>query len=166
MKDTYVEECATVQQNCTYTAEAHHLMALVAKRRALQFQTVPAISAALGSALVAANVWPQILLPLTILSAATSAAGAVLNPSKDYQEHLAAAKAFTALKHDARFLRCAQVTTMTDEAFAVAVENLHRRYNEIAQATPATSDKSIAKARETVQSGLHEPDRDDAGNVK
>ncbi len=166
MRDKYIEECAAVQQNCTYTAEAHHQMAVAAKRRALWLQTVPAIGAAISSALVAANVAAGWLLPLTVLSAATSAVGAILNPNKDYQDHLAAAKAFTALKHDARFLRHAEVTTMTEEAFAVAVQNLHRRYNEVAQATPATDEKSIEKAREKVQGGLHDLDRDNAGEVK
>ena len=101
-----------------------------------------------------------------MLSATVSAITAVLNPNKAYQDHLAAAKNFTTLKHDARFLHESQSTRLTDEALVIAIENLHQRYNELLKSTPPTDDESFAKARQTVQSGMHEPDRDSAGKIK
>ncbi len=166
MREKYIEECGIIQQNCTYTAEAHHRLAVWAKRKATWFEVVPAICAALSSTLVAVHWLGEWLLPFTILSATVSAVTAVLNPNKTYQDHLAAAKNFTTLKHDARFLRESQSTRLTDEALVIAIENLHQRYNELLKSTPPTDDKSFAEARKTVQGGMHEPDRDKAGKIR
>ncbi len=141
-------------------------MAIRARRKALWFEVIPAVCAALSGALVSAGIVDESLLPFTILTATVSAVAAVLNPNRSYQEHLGAAKHFTAVKHDARFLEHAQSTRMTDDVFALAVENLHRHYNELLQSMPPTDEKSFSKAREIVQSGLHEPDKDEEGRVK
>jgi hypothetical protein len=106
------------------------------------------------------------LLPVTIASAVISAVAGVLNPSKKYQDHLGAGTSFTALKHDARFLRDAQATRMTDEAFVIAVENLHNRYSELLKATPPTDGKTFDAARKKVQAGIHEPDKDAQGKIR
>lgn len=166
MREKYVEECSVIQQNCTYTAEAHHWLATAAETKAFWLEVIPAICAALSSALVAAGILGNWLLPFTILSATVSAVTAVINPNKIYQDHLVAAKNFTTLKHDARFLREFQSTMLTDEALALAIDNLHQRYNELLKVTPPTDDKSFSKARKIIQAGMHEPDRDDAGNIK
>ncbi|OGL74596.1 hypothetical protein A3F52_00865 [Candidatus Uhrbacteria bacterium RIFCSPHIGHO2_12_FULL_47_11] len=166
MKENYIEECKIVQQNCTYTAETHHLIALSAKRKAFWFEVVPAVCAAFTSALVASGAVSQNLLPITVLSAAISAVAAVLNPNKNYQEHLSASRSFTALKHDARYLRESQSHRMADDVFALAVDQLHQRYNDLLKATPETDEKSFSKAREKVQRGIHEPDRDNRAVAK
>lgn len=166
MKDKYLEECAVIQQNCTYTAETHYRMAVSAKNKAFWFEVVPAVTAALSGTLVASGIADVNLLPVTILSASVSAAAGVFNPNKRYQDHLAAANSFTSLKHDARFLKDARSTSLTDEAFAIAVENLHSRYGELIQATPPTNSEVFMQAREVVQQGLHEPDRDSEGKVR
>lgn len=166
MRDQYIDECAVIQQNCTYTAEAHHIVALEAKRKTLWLEIIPASCAAVTSTLVAAGIAGTWLLPLTILAATVSAVAAVLNPNKMYQEHLGAAKNFTAMKHDARFLRESQVLRLSDDALIVAVETLHHRYNELLKATPPTDNKSFAKAREIVQRNIHEPDRDTEGRIR
>lgn len=158
MREKYIEECGVIQQNCTYTAEAHHRLALSAKRKAFWLEVIPAVCAALSSTLVAAGILGEWLLPFTVLSATVSAVTAVLNPNKIYQDHLAAAKNFTTLKHDARFLHESQSARLNDEALILAIENLHQRYNELLKSTPPTDDKSFTKAREVVQSGIHEPD--------
>jgi hypothetical protein len=165
MKEQYLEECAVIQQNCTYTAEAHHRIAISAKRKAFWLEVIPAVCAAVSSSLVAAHIVDERLLPLTILSATVSAVTAIINPNKTYQDHLAAAKNFTTLKHDARFLRESQSTRLTEEALVLAVENLHQRYNELLKSTPPTDDKSFAEAQRVVQAGTHDPDRDVGGNI-
>lgn len=166
MKEKYLNECGIIQQNCTYTAETHHVVALSAKRKAVWLEVVPAVIAALSSALVAADVFDTWLLPFTVVAASVSAIAAVLNPNKTYQDHLTAAKNFTALKHDARFLRDSQSVKMGDEAFATAVDNLHQRYNELLKATPPTDSKSFESARKVVQVGVHDPDRDADGKIR
>lgn len=166
MKNKYSEECRIIRQNCTYSAQAHHLMAASAKKKALWVETIPAASAAISSTLVACQIVGTWLLPFTVLSAAAAAIAAVINPNKQYQEHLSAAKGFTSLKHDARFLGETASLRMTDDAFAVAVENLHQKYNEFLKGVPPTSADSFAKARMVVQGDIHEPDRDEHGNVR
>jgi uncharacterized protein YsxB (DUF464 family) len=165
MKEKYIEECSVIQQNCTYTAEAHHQCATSAKKKAFWLEVIPAVCAAVSSTLVAAGVSVK-LLPFTILSATISAVTAVLNPNKVYQDHLAAAKNFTTLKHDARFLRESQSARLAEEALVIAVENLHQRYNELLKITPPTDKKSFEKAREIIQAGMHDPDKDAAGKIK
>src|SRR5438309_349605 len=98
MREKYIDECRTIQQNCTYTAEAHHQLALKAKGRAFWLQVVPSICAAITGTLVASGVASEKLLAITVLSATISAVAAVLNPNRSYEEHLSAAKNFTALK--------------------------------------------------------------------
>jgi hypothetical protein len=156
MKEKYLDECKVIRQNCTYTAETHHTVALSAKRKAFWLEVVPAIIAAISSALVAAG----------FFSASVSAITAVLNPNKAYQDHLAAAKSFTALKHDARFLCNSQSVRLGDEALALAVENLHQRYNELLKSTPPTDSRSFERARKVVKAGLHDPDGDVHGSIK
>lgn len=166
MKEKYIDECKAIQQNCTYTAEAHHQMALSAKNKGTWLEIVPAVAAALSATLVAAGLASTQILPFTIVTSVISAVAAVLNPNKTYQEHLSAARNFTALKHDARFLHEAMVHKMADDAFTISVENLHQKYNELLKAVPPTSSESFAKAQEVVQKGTHDFDKDKKGQIK
>ena len=166
MKNKYIEECKIIQQNCTYTAEAHHQVALTEKRKATWFEILPAACAAITGTLVAAGWAPNSLLFITVITSVMTAVSAVLNPNKNYESHLDASKNFTALKHDARLMREAMSAKLNDEAFAVAVENLHVRYNELLKTVPPTTSKAFVKAQKIVQGDIHEPDRDASGKVK
>lgn len=158
MKDEYIKECKTIHENCTYTAEAHHQMALSAKRTAIWLEVIPAICAAISGTLIATGVAPVDLIWVTVVSSTITAVVAVLNPNKTYQAHLEAGKNFTALKHDARFMCTATSKKLGDEAFAVCVEGLHNRYNELVKTVPPTSPKSFAKAQSVIKGGAHDPD--------
>lgn len=166
MKQKYIDECKIIQQNCTYTAEAHHHIAISEKRKAFWLQVVPAICAAVSSALVAAKVICPGFIFLTIVSSVMTAVCAVVDPDKNYHAHLDAAKNFTAMKHDARFMREVTSQKLDDEAFAVAVENLHDRYNDLSKSVPPTTSRAFAKAQKIVQADIHEPDRDTGGDIK
>lgn len=166
MRDKYIEECKVVRQNCMYTAETHHQMAQSAKRQAFWFQVVPAACAAVSSTLIAVGVLDIFLLPFTVLAATASAVASVLNPNRVYEEHLSAARSFTSLKHDARFLCEAASSHMSDDAFAIAVENLHQRYNDLLKSSPPTDDEAFEKARERIKNDRHEPDRNPDGTIK
>ncbi|MBI1805628.1 MAG: SLATT domain-containing protein [Ignavibacteria bacterium] len=166
MRDKYLEECKIIQQNSTYTAEAHHQTASVARRNVFWLEVLPAVSAAITGTLVASGVSDVKLLPLTIISASVSAVTAILNPNKAYQEHLLAAKNFTALKHDARFLHEARSANIPDDALALAIQSLHEKYNELLKMVPPCDDKSFRKARAVIHKGIHEPDTDWNGRIK
>ena len=166
MKQKYIDECKIIHQNCTYTAEAHHQMALSEKKKSLWLEIIPAICAALTSTLVVAGYAKNDLLILTIISSVIVAVAGVLNPSKSYQSHLGAAKDFTSLKHDARFLHEAGATKFSDEAFIISVEKLHEKYNDLIKTVPPTNKESFKKAQNIVQANTHEPDRNEDGSIK
>jgi hypothetical protein len=166
MKDKYIDECKFIQQNCTYTAEAHHQMALSAKGRAFWLEVIPSVASAVTGTLVAIGWASNELLLITIAGAVTTAVSSVLNPAKVYQQHLDAGKNFTALKHDARFLHESRSHKLSDEAFAECVESLHQRYNELIKTVPPTDGSSFKKAQEVVQSGTHDPDKNVDGTLK
>jgi hypothetical protein len=160
MNQQYIDECKVIRQNCTYTAQTHHLMARAMRRQALWFQLVPACIAAATSAGTAFGIgWHELFPWLTLAASITTAIATVLNPNRSYQEHLAAAKSFTTLKHDARFLADAEVGRLGEEAFVERVRNLHEKYNALVQSVPATDEKYFKRAREIVQAGIHEPDK-------
>jgi hypothetical protein len=166
MKETFINECKQIQQNCTYTAEAHHHLAIWNRALAYAFQIIPAIVAAVTSGLVVANVKPDSWLWATVIASVISAVATIIDPNKKYQDHLNAAKNFTILKHDARFLYDATSNNLSDESFFIAVENLHEKYNELVRMTPPTGGMSFGKARKLVGAGIHEPDRDSDGKIK
>jgi hypothetical protein len=166
MKDKYIDECKQLKQNAEYTAEAHHWIASWNRTLAYIFQIIPAIIAAITSSLVAAGIQSTSWLWATVIASVTAAIASVLDPNKQYQDHLLAAKAFTILKHDARFLHEAKSQTLSDEAFCLAVQNLHDKYNETVRVSPPTSKRFFRIARTVIQSGRHEPDRDANGAIR
>jgi hypothetical protein len=166
MKEKYIEECKIIQQNCTYTAEAHHHLAIWNRGLAYAFQIIPAVIATVTSVLVVANAEPRSWLWATVIASAISAVTTVLDPNKKYLDHLNAAKNFTVIKHDARFLCEAKSHNMGDEAFRIAVENLHEKYNDLIKMTPPTGAISFWRARKIIGAGIHEPDTDPNGKIK
>lgn len=166
MNKAFVDECKQIHQNALYSAEAHHRMALRQKRASFWFQVVPGAIAAISGSLVAAGSSPHALLWLTVVSSVMAAVANILNPQKAYQDHLAAAKGFTAVKHDARFLHEAQSTAFTDEEFQMATTNLHDKYNELVKIVPPTDPHVFEEARKAIASGVHDPDKDERGKIK
>jgi hypothetical protein len=158
MKDRYIDECKIIKQNSEYTAETHHLMADHHRKIALWFQLGPAVLAAISSSATTLGASFSWLPIVTMLSAVVAAVATVLNPNKRYEEHLSAAKAFTALKHDARFLSSAEAMSLSDDAFTVRVKNLHDQYNALVRTVPPTEVKFFEKARERILAGRHDPD--------
>ncbi len=158
MRDQYIRECKKIEQNCIYTAEAHHTIALRSKSAASWYQAVPAAAAAVLAALVGITVLPPWVVWISVVSAAIAAVGSSLNPLKDYYDHLNAAKNFTVLKQDATSLHETFGIRMNEETFASVVESLHTRYNDLVRATPPTDKVAFEKARKRVQEGIHNQD--------
>lgn len=165
MKEKYVEECKVIQQNCTYTAETHHQMAIIEKQKKLWFEIIPAIIAVITSSLVSAGIAKDDLLILTVIAAVITTIASVINPGKAYESQLSAAKNFTALKHDARYLYLSQVQNYSDGEFAILVDRLHDRYNDLVKASPTTMKRAFEQAQKIVKAGTHEPDKDEAGEI-
>ncbi|MFA6536584.1 MAG: SLATT domain-containing protein [Candidatus Paceibacterota bacterium] len=158
MKDKYIKECEAIKQNCTYTGEAHHIIADKQKRLAGYFQIIPAVVAAVLGVLVGSGSVPSWFIWLSVISAVVAAVGNVLNPLKDYYDNLNAAKNFVTLKQDARSLEETFSAAMSDAEFATATKSLHDRYNDLVRFAPPTDKKSFEEAQKRVKSGVHELD--------
>lgn len=158
MREKFDKEADNIEQNCTYTAEAHHIIALRNKRMSTRFQIAPAVVAAILGTLVGGGIVPGWFIWLSVVSAVIAAVGNVLNPMKEYYDNLNAAKNFTALKHEARGLREVFSFQMDDSVYAVAVRTLHERYKDLLRFAPPTDKKSFEEARKRVQEGVHKPD--------
>ncbi len=158
MKETYTEECEVIYQNCVYTAETHHVIADKQRRRLTRFQTIPAVIAAVSGTYIGIKDAPEWVVWLGVISAVVAAVGSVLNPLKEYYDHLNAAKNFTTLKQDVRSLRDTFSKAMTDKELETATRHIHDRYNDIVRYSPPTDNKSFEEARERVQGKIHEPD--------
>ena len=158
MREAYIQECKRIQENCTYTAEAHHIIALRSRRLSLGFQAVPAAIAALLASLAASGVFGLWAGWVSAIAAVISAVGNVLDPLKSYYDHINAAKNFTALKHDARALHETFCLGLDDSELAFEVKKLHDRYNDLVKFVPQTDDKAFELARQKIQKGIHEPD--------
>jgi len=158
MRQKYNKECKSIEENCTYTAETHHIIALRNKKLSTGFQIVPAGVAAVLGVLVGGGVIPFWFIWLSVVSAVISAVGNVLNPMKEYYDNLNSAKNFTTLKHDARALCEVFSSKMDDKAYTIAVQALHERYNDLVRFAPLTDEKSFEKAQKRIKSGVHKPD--------
>jgi hypothetical protein len=158
MREEYKKECSAIQEFCTYNAETHHIIAGKNKNLSIRFQVIPAIIAALSGLLVAGNIVPNWFVWLSVLSAVITAVASILNPMKEYFDHLNAAKNFTALKHEARSLCNTFGINMSDEIFYDAVKHLHSRYNDLIKFVPPTDQKSFLIARENIKKGYHVQD--------
>ncbi len=160
IRDKYIEECKKIDQNCRYTAETHHIIANRNKNSATWYQLVPAVIAAVLGVLVVTEQFPIWSIWLGVISASVSAMGGVLNPLKEYYDHLNAAKNFTILKQDANSLHKTFYVGMTDEELGDAVRNLHDRYNEVIKFVPPTDEKAFKKSQERIKSKVHELDEE------
>lgn len=158
MREAYQTECNTIEDNCTYTAEAHHSIAARSQKQAFWFQVIPAVVAALSGLLVVGKVIPLWWGWLTAISAIVSAVGAVLDPNKTYYAHLNAAKDFTVIKNRARALGAVFSSDMSDQEFAREAKALHDQYNELVRYTPPTTQAAFEHARKRIKDGVHDPD--------
>lgn len=158
MREKYDKEADNIEQNCTYTAEAHHIIALRNKKMSTWFQLIPAVAAAVFAVLVGGGIVPVWWVWLSVVSAVVAAVGNVLNPMKEYYDNLNAAKNFTSLKHDARALREVFDTKMSEEEYMVAVRTLHERYSDLLRFVPPTDKKSFEEARKRIKEGVHKSD--------
>lgn len=157
--ESLLKECARVEENSTYSAEAHHIMAKRQDRLYSFTQLVPALASAAMGALVVGQVVPSWVGIASLFAAGITAIGTVLNPQRSFFQHLSAAKAFTVMKHDARAARD-RSPSLTDEQCDCICESLHDRYNDLVRTAPPTEDWAFKKARKRIQSGVHSPDEE------
>lgn len=153
------QECCRIEENSTYSAETHHI---IAKRQLLWykvFQLVPAVATAVIGTLTVGDIVPKWVGFVGLSTAVITAIGTVVNPLQSYFEHVGAAKAFIAMKHDARAMReYGELSAIQD--LAASVRCLHDRYNDLVRVAPMTQDWAFKRARNRIQSGVHTSDEE------
>lgn len=159
MHESLLKECARVEENSTYSAETHHVMAKRQDNLYTFIQLIPALSAAAMGTLTVGQVVPAWVGVAATIAAGVTAIGTVLNPQRSLCQHLSAAKAFTVMKHDARAARDRAASLSNEQAECVS-ESLHERYNDLVRTAPPTEDWAFNKARTRIQSGVHRPDEE------
>lgn len=152
-----VNECKQIQEDSTYTAEAHHIIEHKLSRNSFWCELIPVCITILSTfaLLIGAPNW---LSWITLLSSTIIILNVFLEPGKKAKDHLLAAKHFTSLKHEARSLHESFRDFMSENEFYNSVRRLRDRYNLLTQFAPPTDEKSFCKAINKIKSGVHEAD--------
>ncbi len=141
-------ECATIEDNARHTAEAHHILASNAKRRALTLEVIPALIASSSGLLVVGQIIPAWWGWLTVVSAVVTATSSIVSPHKSYYENLNSAKSFTVVKHRARSLRSSFASFYNEDEFYKEVRAVSEYYNQLILLTPPTEEWAYLRATE------------------
>lgn len=153
-----ITECKQIQEDSTYTAEAHYIIADKLSKKAFWYKVTPACITVF-SAFQLLTGSPSWVAWVTLLSGLVTIMNVFMEPEKRARGHLFAAKNFTVLKHEARALHESFKDFITEDEFYHTVKRLRERYDLLVQFTPSTDDKvAWEKARERIKSGVHTAD--------
>jgi len=150
-----VTECKQLQEDSTYNAEVHYIMAGKLSRKAFWCKFIPVIISIFSAYQLAIGA-PNWIAWITLISSLFLLLSIILEPERISREHLSAAKSFTALKHDARSLHESFATFMVEQDFYHDVKRLREKYNLLIQFVPSTGDKAAWElAAERIKKGVH-----------
>ncbi|WNZ09647.1 SLATT domain-containing protein [Streptomyces sp. 11x1] len=150
-------ELARIQSNCLYTAQGYFEAAKSAEKWGRLMVFIPACVTAISSLLVAVKVGPEVFFSgLGAVSGAVAATAAFLGSPKTAADHLASARAYTALKHRAD----TEISLMTEAsdlpALEVRVRELSADYVRITSTDTPMANKFYEKAQQRIQRGAAE----------
>lgn len=152
-----LQECATVQENCLYTAQAHFETANAATWRVRLLVIIPSCVAALAGILTAVGL-PGWIGAFAAASGLVSAIAAALGADRKSSYHCQAGNVLTALRHEARALCATYSQDLTREQLAVEVRRINDRYNALIQALETPDPKAFQKARKRIKAGVFKSD--------
>lgn len=160
MKDKVIVELKKMMSDCTYTAEAHHLIAEHCSRLDFWSRLVPA---ALTAVLSVIEVYLQpesnLLISLILASAVATAVSNALGAKEKYESHITAAKKFTRIKKLANKALNIDAYSTDEVEFKLQYETLLADYLTIVDEVPPTESWAFKKAQKHIQGDkVHEPD--------
>ncbi|MFF3006624.1 SLATT domain-containing protein [Kitasatospora sp. NPDC057940] len=143
-----------IQSNCLYTAQGYFEAAKSAEKWGRLMVFIPACVTAISGFLVAVKVGPEAFFSgLGAVAGAVAATAAFLGSPKAAADHLASARAYTALKHRAD----AEISLMTEASNLAALEartrELSTDYIRITSTDTPMANKFYEKARQRIQQG-------------
>jgi hypothetical protein len=147
-------ECILIESSSTYYAETHHIQS---KRQQLWyklFQLIPAMVTAAIATLTVGQLVPRWVGIVGLITAVVTATGTALNPQQSYTEHVTAAKAFKAMKHDARAIREFSELS-TSEELTMLLKSLQDRYKDLVRTAPVIKYWAFERARRRIEAGAH-----------
>ncbi|MEV0690468.1 SLATT domain-containing protein [Streptomyces sp. NPDC050388] len=147
-------ELERIRGNCLYTAQGYFEAAKSAEKWGRLMVFIPACVTAICGFLVAVKVGPQVFFSgLGAVAGAVAATAAFLGSPKAAADHLASARAYTALKHRAD----TEISLMTEASDLAVLEARTRELSADYIRTTATdtpmANKFYEKARRRIQQG-------------
>lgn len=152
-----VNECRTIQENCTYNAETHFIISGGLETKSRWFKYVPIAGSVVAGTLLALG-QHMALGWVALASGVATAWATAMDVDRRAREHAEAGKKYTVLKHEARALHETFAPEMTREEFYRETRRLAERYNQLAASTPQTTDEAFTKASAKIDKGIHTPD--------
>ncbi|MFE9836343.1 SLATT domain-containing protein [Streptomyces sp. NPDC005551] len=159
--DTQFESIKTelkrIQSNCLYTAQGYFEAAKSAEKWGRLMVFIPACVTAISGFLVAVKVGPGVFFSgLGAVAGAIAATAAFLGSPKKAADHLASARAYTALKHRVD----TEISLMTEASDLAALEartrELSTDYVRITSADTPMANRFYEMARQRIQQGSAE----------
>ncbi|MCL4552722.1 MAG: SLATT domain-containing protein [Candidatus Marsarchaeota archaeon] len=161
-KDSLINECLTISENCLYSAQTHFEMARRAGVSRRRFTLWPSIaSSAAGVAIplgVLLNNKAWVLLGIVPAVAGVVTAVAALFSPNDEVAHKVAGNLLTVLRHDSRALAETFASEMPLDHLNCKVRRLQDRYNTLVQSTEVTDPEAFEEARKIIRKGRFEQD--------
>lgn len=155
--ENLINECKRIEEDSTYTAETHYLIANSLSKKSFWFKFIPVIITGI-SALALLLGSPDWVSWITLVSSIIAITNTILEPESKAREHEFAAKSFTVLKHEVRSLYESFKDFIDEKDFYHEVKRLREKYNWLVQTTPPTDEKNFEKARGRIKKGIHKPD--------
>ncbi len=146
-----------LEENCLYTAAAHHIIAADLEAKARWFKYVPIAGSVVSGALLAMGL-PQWLGWVALASGVATAWATAMDVERRAREHGEATRRYTILKHEARAAFQTFAYEVTREEFYRETRRLAERYNQVMSATPVTTNDAFEKARARIKAGRYVPD--------
>jgi hypothetical protein len=159
--DTQFESIKTelkrIQSNCLYTAQGYFEAAKSAEKWGRLMVFIPACVTAISGFLVAVKVGPGVFFSgLGAVAGAIAATAAFLGSPKKAADHLASARAYTALKHRVD----TEISLMTEASDLAALEartrELSTDYVRITSTDTPMANRFYEMARQRIQQGSAE----------
>jgi hypothetical protein len=163
--ENLIIECKQIEDDCKYSAEAHHQIADSAEKISFCIKFIPAVIASISGILILVGV-SIVVAWLSVLSGFVLAIASVLDPDRKKNDHIKAAKDYTVLKHDSRALYQAFASEMSPSEFYIATRLLREKYNNTVYNSPKTTDEAFEKARRKIKAGRHSPDFEEKENKR
>lgn len=150
-------ELTRIQSNCLYTAQGYFEAAKSAEKWGRLMVFIPACVTAICSLLVAVKVGPEVFFSgLGAVSGAIAATAAFLGSPKTAADHLASARAYTALKHRAD----TEISLMTEASDLAVLEvrtrELSADYVRITSTDTPMANRFYERAQQRIQQGAAE----------